>query len=291
MSIIYPGFVGYADIGGQKVRCNDFSVNIKQEALFYDHVLGLRDTTPTSIYTIKGDGGDKGPTEQYNAQKILWRPSVKLSQGGFTFPWTDINMGLLWEEARGGKTFDMDFKYACGIARRFNKCKVNSYALKVSNGDIVSSSLDIMAIHEEIIELPDGGLYTANEKIMTWDAVNITIDDDPAPNLVSFDFTINNACIPIYTAGSNASDTNPLEAKEIRVGMQQLTGTMSSYEENSLNYLDFVDTSKTIKLNFNNGEFIIKITAVFKPMEQSAAVGPVIRTLPFTGVDYNILVT
>lgn len=291
MSDIYPGFVGYAKIGDQKVRCNDFSVNVKQEALFYDHTIGLRDTIPTSIYTIKGDGGDKEDTEQYNYQKILWRPEVKLSQGGFTFPWTDLNMGLLWQEARGGKSFDMDFKYACGLARRFTNCKVNSYALKISNGDIVSSSLDIMAIHEESIDIENSILYAANEKIMTWDAVKIKIDDVDAPNLVSFDFTINNACMPIYTAGSNASDTNPLEAKEIRVGMQQLTGTMSSYEENSIDYLDFVDTSKTIKLDFDNGAFTIKITAIFRPIEQSAAVGPVIRTMAFTGVDYNILVT
>jgi hypothetical protein len=288
--VISPGFIGYADIGSTIIRCSDFNVNLKQEPIFYDHIIGLRDTIPTDIYTIKGDGGDKAADEQYNNQNILWRPSVKISQGGFSYPWMDNNIGLLWEEVRGGKSFDMSFKYTCGVARKFTGCKINTYSIKISSGDFISSSVDIMARHEELTMIPDTSIIDTSNKILTWDTVKIFIDNAEATNLVSFDLTINNSCIPIYTAGSNSNITNPLEAKDIRVGIQKLTGTITSYEENSLDYLESVDTEKNISLEFDGQAFVINLTAIFHPMTVPASIGPVIRTIPFTGVNYNILV-
>jgi len=296
MAEIYPGFIGVAIINNSigdypPARCTEFSVNVKQEPLFYDHIIGLRDTIPTSIYDIKGDEDDYGEGPS-NLQKILWRPGVKICQGGFSFPWTDDNLGLLWKEAITGASFDMNFQYACDLAREFTGCKVNSFNFKVASGDIVSSTLDIMAIHEDMADYSKETIDTP-AKILTWDSVSITSDVIDSVDIVNFDFTINNNCMPIYTAGNNVgnSDTgsgDPLEAKEIRVGMQQLTGSISFYNLDSLAYLD--DISSPTSINVNVGGFSFELTVVFKPMEQSASVGPVIRVLPFVGVDHNIAI-
>jgi hypothetical protein len=73
--------------------------------------------------------------------------------------------------------------------------------------------------------------------------------------------------------------------------MQQLTGTLSFYDENNLSYLDAISASNEITVNINNGDFSFNLTVIFNPQVQSALVGPIIRTLSFVGVDYNILVT
>jgi hypothetical protein len=292
---INPGYIGYADIGGTLVRCNDFSVNVKQEPLFYDHIIGLRDTIPTNIYDIKGPLTDPVASGTlYNPQKILWRPGVKISQGGFTFPWTDdtISSGtggspMLWEEARGAGEFDMDFYHTSDIARKFTGCKINTYSFKISAGDIVTSSMDIMAIHEESLDASGLEQISTSNKIVTWDAVSIASDIIGSNTIVSLEFSINNALIPIYTAGSNANPYNSLEAKEIRAGMQQLTGNLTFYDANSLNFLESIADANTITVSI--GDFSFNLTVIFNPMTQPAAVGPVIRTLPFTGVDYNLV--
>lgn len=296
---ILPGFVGYADINSTYVRCNDFSVNLKQEPLFYDHMVGLRDGwsvgVPT-IYDIKGDNGDQVVGGLYNKQKILWRPGVKISQGGFTFPWTDgmLDDGggtpVLWEEARGAKEFDMNFYYSCDMARKFTGCRINTYSFKVSAGDIVSSTADIMAIHMEDLDASSIGQITTSNKILTWDSVAVTCPDiiDSSTSIVSLEFNINNSLMPIYTAGNNADVTNPLEAKEIRAGMQSLTGSLSLYNTNNINYLEPIIAPKTITVDIAEGLFSFNLTVIFNPMTQTSSIGPVIRTMQFTGIDYNI---
>ena len=68
---INSGLMGYANIGGTIVRCSDFNVNQKQDPIFFDHVIGLRDSIPTSIYNIKQDNGDKDDNENYNKYKEI----------------------------------------------------------------------------------------------------------------------------------------------------------------------------------------------------------------------------
>lgn len=273
MSIV-RGYMGIADCAGQKVRCNDFNVNIKQEALFYDHTIGLRDSIPSSIRGGKGDQGNR------NDQKVLYRPGTKIIQGGFSFPWTTNSAGVLFDEAKTGGTFDMSFTYACqNLARNFKSCKVNSYTMRASQGDIVTGSIDIMAI-----SMSSGGsssLYAESEKIITWDNVNASIGGFSG-KLASFEVTINNNCIPIYTSGQNAVDLN---AKEIRIGIQTLTGNVTFFEGDDLTFVeDALETTAT----FMTENFSTMFTILLLPMTQQASTSAVLRTFQMVGIKKNV---
>ena len=63
--IANPGYMGYAQVGSYKIRCTDFNVYLKQDNIFYDHTIGLRDSVPDDILTSKGDNGS------WNVQKIF----------------------------------------------------------------------------------------------------------------------------------------------------------------------------------------------------------------------------
>ena len=280
--------MGYASLAGwPTVRCTDFSVNVKQEPLFYDHIIGLRDSIPQSIYDVKGDN------QSHNPQKMFWRPGVKLSQGSLGFPWT-INeavlhpQAVLLTQAIHGDDFDMSFYYTCGIGRKFTNCKVNSYSLKLSNGELVTSSVDIMAPHMEAHDVLTPTPITATEKLVTWDSVVITGLPNVLAEVVSFELTINNGVMPIYTAGENSSG-HKLEPKELRVGMQTVTGTVSYYTYNNLVFMEDIlgDSGTDVSITIANYP-TINLKLIFKPMEQSAATGAIIRTVQFVGVDKAI---
>jgi len=271
---INAGFIGYGNIAGKITRCNDFGVNKKQDILFYDHIIGLRDTIPTSISTIKGDGGDKNSTTQYNPQAMFYRYGTYIYQGGFTFPLTSNCANLLWEEARGGKDFNSEFFYGCNDVETYSNCKVNSYNLKIANGDVVTSSIDIIAISSNVSS-SSHSLNTTSEALLKWDDVEIKFDNTIVTDLANLEFTINNSCIPIYTA-------NKLEAGSIRVGIQRLSGIVSSYGA-----LSSFPSKIDIKIG---NSFSIKLDVLWKPTEKTASVGALIQQNPFVGNIYNIVV-
>lgn len=276
---IYPGFVGSVNVGDlDGVRCTDFSLNVNQEPLFYDHTIGLRDSIPADLRDVKGDTGE------YNQQKLIWRPSVKLSQGSFGFIWTDYSAGALWEQAKTGDDFDMEFYYTCGIGRKFTGCKVNQYSFRASAGDIVNATVDIVSKHITNLDASEIPKIERIEKIITWDVVEIAIDGYSSSQIVNLDFTINNACAPIYTAGNNISAS--LEAKEIRVGMQSLTGSVSFYLTDDINYMENISAPKKMFLSTPNWSSELNI--IMRPMQQTSSTGAIIRTYMFNGVDYNV---
>ena len=266
--------MGVADSPEGKVRCTDFSVNVRQDVLFFDHTLGLRDSTPTSLSVVKGDSG------AHNAQKKFWRASAKIVQGGFNFPLTSVNSGAMLNEAIYGGSFDMGFYYTCDMSRFLKDCKVNTYTFRAAAGEFATVSVDIMARH---MDVGSGALpYTDVEKLLTWDSFNISGLGGGAISYI--EFTVSNACMPIYTAGKNlAGDFSQLEPSTIRVGMQSLTGTFGYYTADSLDYLE---TSGEKNIIITSGAaFSANLTVLLKPMTQNAAIAaPVIRTVAFVGV-------
>lgn len=275
---VKAGYMGIADIDGQKIRCTEFSVSPKQEPLFYDHIVGLRDTTPNvdaGVFQGKADIG------ALNAQKIIWRPGVKTFQGGMSFPLTDLSGASLFNYARTGDNFSLSFQYDCGeIGRTYSSCKVNGYTFSVSAGDICNVQVDIMAI--ECVEDTFEPSYEEVEKLVTWDDVKLGGLSSPAS---AFTFTINNNCKPIYTAGGN--NILKLSPAKIRVGMQEVTGSITFYnKERDLSFMDNITDPTTITLTA--GPLETELNVIFKPIEISGRSGPVLSTLAFVGVDHAL---
>jgi hypothetical protein len=270
---IKAGFLGYAIVDGIIIRCNDFSLNPKQDVLFYDHIVGLRDSIPSSIFSGKGDIGN------LNIQRKVMRPGVKICQGGINYPM--IESDPLYMLAKTADDFDLSFNYSCNsIKRTFINCKVNNYNFTITSGDFATVSVDIIA--QTVSESESGAdLYNDEIKMITWDSFSIStpvIDSF----INSFSLTINNNCNPVYTAGANnVLNLNPLG---IRVGMQEISGTISYYSDCAP--LAGVGEPTTIQIASTG--ISEELNVVFKPQEINGSIGPMICPLNFVGINYAL---
>ena len=281
MAVICPGYVGIAEIDGTKIRCTDFNVNPSQSSSFYDHVIGLNDTVPGTPAT-KGEN-----IGVIQTQKRMWRPSPISISGGITFPATEDNIAIFFNHVKLGTYFDINFTYHKGSpskARLFKNCRVNSFSFSSTASDILNISAEVMAMDIE------GGAvstsYTDAEKHITWDKIVITSADIPVSiPIQSFNFTVNNNLQYVYSVDPNPSDSasNKFLPRDLRVGMQEVTGDMSVYLEYGVDFINQLTGMSELLLTCPG--LTTPIFVVFQPRQLPGAIGPVIRSIPFVGVD------
>jgi hypothetical protein len=285
-----PGYKGKLNIDDIDVRCTSFGVNPTQTALFYDHVIGLRDTIPTDDST-KGVI-DEASTDT-NIQKRIWRPSVRSIAGGLSFPATENSLNKFFELGRYAQYFDFSFLYYCGSednTREFEDCRVNNFDFSVNAGDIVQISVDVMG--KKVTTTTSYSNYITPEKLITWDQCGVTVNNAPfsvTPNLIQgVNFKINNNVQPIYVAGTPSINDDSLNPYDLRVGMQEVTGNLIIYLEAGQEFIPIsLTTPATITISIPGSN--IEITAVFQTNSMEGVVGPVSTSLPFVGVDRYFL--
>jgi len=282
---VKAGFRGYVELGGIIVRCTDFSVKLSQEALFYDHTIGLRDSVPDSILDTKGDDAE------WNEQKIFWRASPKLVEGAISYPLAELSADAFFLEAANGDTLDdLDLYYSCEAGKRFKFCKVNSYAFTATAGEVPSVSVGLMGAYVEDKGAPP--IYDIPEKLITWDEVDIS-GTGADEHIVSFEFSVNNNCMPIYTAGTNlgvgglADGISPLLVNDIRVGMQTVTGSVTFYNDEGP--LDtFVEEQVPLVITITAGLLTVQLNVLYLYPEREGRTNAYIRTIPFHGVELAV---
>lgn len=283
---IHPGFMGLAtltpkDTGHSfKIRCTDFGVNLEQDVQFYDHSIGLLDTieTPGTTPVTKGEQTD---SIVLNKQKTFWRPGVKIIRGSLNFP-VDLNaFSALFDLAKFGKWFSLDFAYNCKFRRSYEECRVNSMTVSITAGDILTMSMDV--IGRIYSETPNEETYKDTVKLVTWDKVNVSTTSTFSSSAVySFEMTVNNNCLPIYTSGYNTSGS--LFPKDIRVGMQEVTGVVTFYERGTAGN-PLGSTTKVDTISLKIGDWSKDLTVIYKPIQRSSSVTVPLHTLGFIGVD------
>jgi len=289
MSNVNAGYRGIAIIGDKKIRCGDFSVNQIQEPLFYNHVIGLNDTIPTDSST---KGEEVGVIQ---IQKKFMRPSTITIQGGMSFPAAktdsdDVNFQDIFNYAKYGNYFDINYKHFCESGRIFSDCRINTFDFNVTSGDTVNINIDVMGKDMENSDVLE--TYTAPEKLVTWDEITFVFDGDTGglnvtDSIQSFQFSINNNVTPIYTAKPNPEDPEVTYKnflpKDLRLGMQEVTGSITIYVKQGRDFLDTLTESGVLTITCST--FTTPIYAVFNPKQIPGLVGPVIITIPFVGVD------
>ncbi|GAG85212.1 unnamed protein product, partial [marine sediment metagenome] len=247
---VEPGYMGYALIDGGLYRCTDMSLAPSQEPVFYDHVVGLKDVLPAAGSGTKGATDEKGVS---NAQKIVWRPSTISYEGNISFPVMDIssgcssgslNLDYVFNLAKYGDTFEVVCTYNCLTGRKFTGCKINTMSFSITAGDIVTVSLQIVATGmSESLLTPEQ--FDINQKLVTWDKVivNGNVSTVNFEEMQAFSLDINNNINTIYTHGS-------LAPRELRVGMQEVGGSLTIYNKNGILFLptDAEQTQLTLEV-------------------------------------------
>lgn len=283
-NLVRAGYMGIANLGGTQVRCTSFSVNPNQDVLFYNHVIGLKDTIPSNSAT-KGEN-----LSAVNIQRKIWRPSPISIAGGISFPVTQNSLKYVFDTARQGNYFDLDFAYYCGSntnARTFNDCRVNGFDLSAQAGDIVNVNMDVVA--KNVTEKSTYAWFRTPQKLITWDKVQVQVSNAPfavnSQMINGFSFKINNNVQTIYTAGTTTTDASLLPY-DLRIGMQEVSGSLRVYLDAGRELIP-INLSKEAKISVKMPSLSFIMTVVFKSNQIEGLVGPVITELPFVGVDYS----
>jgi len=273
-SLANPGYLGIAVINGTVFRCTDMSLAPSQDIVFYDHTVGLKDVVPA-----KGDGtkGASNESEFINKQKIIWRGSTISYTGSISFPVTfygTSNLPVIFDLAKYGNSFDISLKYNCLAGRTFLGCKINSLSLNITAGDIVTVTANVigMDVEESGTEI----LFQDSQKLVTWDQVALSSKSIDVSEAQSFSMEINNNIKTIYTH-------NNLKPRELRVGMQEVHGSITLYNKHGSIILPEDGGDTTIGLIIS--DFSTDINCVLQPSAISGAISSIFSVIPFTGVD------
>jgi hypothetical protein len=177
---------------------------------------------------------------------------------------------------------DVGIMYYGSHGRTFGGCKINSYQLSVTAGEVAQFTIDFMGTQVSNIT---SGVPPTCEKLITWDVCSFTgITGD----IQSFTLTLNNNLQRMYTIGQ--ADLYPVQILE---GIRHVDGSVSAYadgdpdsfvaagadEWGAYTAASAIAVSVAAGTSFNMNANV----ALHRP-EGSATTGPAIYTVNFTGV-------
>jgi hypothetical protein len=287
-------YVGSCVIGGNVILpCTSLSSGIESSIGIMDHTIGLRDTNFTGT-NQKGpatnDSDQVGGYNQIGKKIFRYMPSVvkgKMS-GPLSVTDTSLNIGELIENAiKGTEISQIDFIYfgspdgsATKEGHQVKLAVVESLTLSVAAGDVATFDLSVISKKNE--GPPTAYKKSDCSKLLTWDQCEITSalvgGSDEVQN---FSITIKNTVIPIYVSGAESeySGTNYFGPTALRLGVQEVTGTIGTYGFNNWN-----TTADTLKFKF--GQNTHQIHVLYSPSQSSGSGSnePYVSSTPFTAV-------
>jgi len=278
---IEPGYMGVAEIGGFSVRCTDFSGDVNQEFGFYNHVIGLNDTTPADSKTKDEAIGVIQP------QRTFVKPNPLSIEGTMSFPATENNLSFFFDSIKYGTYIDeFTFYYYCRESRKFLDSRLSTFSLEITAGEILNITVGFVS--KEIEDAAGLKAYSTAEKLITWDQVDITINDaDFSSNdlLKGFTLDVTNPIEMIYTLlpSNNMSDLAP---HDLRIGMQEVSGVVTFYLRDGLDILpDCVDPAAASTIDLDIPGLNETLNVLFLPRKTSGVTNAVASTIGFVGID------
>ena len=300
------GIFGKGDLLAKYFLCTNMSSTLEQKVQFFDHILGVQDVltvgtggAPTTKKASSTTGGAGG---KVNVQKKAYRymPAIAKARmdcpvmGGGTVP---SEFEWLLNKAISGEDIEVVMTFWKNLATKVwvRKAKITSFTISMKAGEVVSFSCEITGAEY------DGTFGSSTPvdctKLVTWDRCTVQAVATEIGNLLilptmvaSFDLTINNPPIPIYTAkwSDSTDQSHGLMPQKIRLGIQEVSGTIS--------FLDSVaSTGGSVHLSgagyikFGVDVMNKKVNVVFLPPTDQANGGLYIQTVNFTGASDDVV--
>jgi hypothetical protein len=242
--ISHKSYLGTCTFAGKSMFCTNMSASIEAKPTFFDHVVGLRDT----------DSGSKGKGNLQKTQKRIYRYSPVLAKMSMSGPATSEGLKVLFDAAKKGDEIDCEMLFwKGGQGYKITKGIVSSFGMEIKAGEAVTFNAEIVGkdMSEDAIDSP--AICT---KIMVW--TDVRIKTILGANLVSFSLNINNPIKPVWTSG-DGEGTVGVEPKlfpsDLRIGIQEVTGSVTSYSANLWEGEDRIEISEAcdegIQANIN----------------------------------------
>lgn len=279
-------YMGNCILDGVVIPCSSMNSGIETSPSFYDHTIGLKDTGfDGSDVKTESTGDDVGGYKQIQKKIYRYLPAIfkcKIA-GPISDNGTKINIEDFIEAAiKGTKISSSEFIYINSFSggtpegHKVTDLYVESVNLNMVSGDV--STFDISMVSKDEPSTPTSSATSSEcSKLLTWDkcSVSCAIPGD----IQGFNLSLKNNIIPIYTSTESKTNTSQyIAAKAIRFGMQEVTGTVSTYGFNVWN-----KTSDEIAFAFGSSSW--KINVIYSPTASSASGGsePYVSSTPFHG--------
>lgn len=268
-NILRAGYTGVL-LSPTLAPVTSFNANIGQEVLFYDHIYGLKDG---------GSGlfGGKGPNGSDSGKRRFWRPGPYAPTATINMPVTEASGSAFLDQAQSGDDFDTSFAFSCeGPSVTIYSCKVNTFSITATAGDIVTINASVMGINAASSGSPAQAPET---RVVTWDEIGFY---GPSGDIYSFTLNINNNCSYVYTLGAN--NARNMRPAVIRCGMQHVTGSFSVYGDGEDNF--DIKADQTLEFDIMGNAFSLKCH--YLPIRRQSTTNQAFHTeQPFVGVgDY-----
>lgn len=264
------GYMGYGVIAGYTTRLSSCNISAKQDVLFYTHTIGLNDSGFSGSQTKGESIGSIQP------QKIFGRPSPCTISGSISFPISD-GFQSAFDSMRKGEVFTITVNYGCGFGRTFTGCRANSISFNITAGDFATATVDVLAMDET--DASAGTDYRLPQKFITWDVLAVTANGAGVNTFYGLNFQVNNSAFYIYTA----KDSNTIAPLEIRLGTQEVTGTVMGYLGSGHKFV--TRTSSPGSVSVSSSVFSADMKVMWKSDLVDSVTGPVVISVPFIGVD------
>ena len=272
-------YTGSCKIDGIVFLCTSMSSSLEQKVSFYDHTLGLRDKY-SNDFESKGPADGSGNVG--NVQKRTYRYSPALAKASISGPITSGHFQKILDKAVSGAelTVEMIYYHHNSPRTTVRKAVVSSLNMSVKSGDVATFSLEVVGA-EYVFE--SSGAISSDAKctkLVTWDACSVVMSPSASEFIESFNITINNATIPIYTSKwTTDAASGGMMPQKIRLGMQDVTGNVGMYGSGSVSNLDVGS------IDFNFGGAGKKVAVVFSNPSDTGSSGPYINSINFNGVN------
>jgi hypothetical protein len=275
-----PGFMGYVKVDNNVIRCSALNGKINQDVLSYDTIYGLLDDKTKKKGVTEGE-------KRIHPQKPFWRGGTRIAEFSFSFPCTESDYDVVWNLAKEASTFDLSMTFDCETSYSFDSPKIGSLSISATAGDIVQMSVSGIAYN--MIETT-GLSFTGSsfseeqltEKILTWDACSVSLDAYDEP-IESLSLNLKNDLKPIFTNANNSSSDDPLTMFDLRVGLQQIDGSISYFKENSIGFIDHTSEKKVLSVSIYEEEY--KLNVIDRPLDYQGRILPYLVSVPFVAVE------
>ena len=278
-------YTGSCLFNGTQYMCSSMSSVLDQKVSFYDHVLGLEDKITagtaggSSGFSDAKKGVNPTPSTSGNIQKKIYRYSPAIARASFSGPVPSVGFGDLLSAAINGTDVitEMTFWNQSALQVKVSKAKVSSLSISLKAGDVSHFSAEVVGAQYDATS--GDAPAAACAKLLTWDVCTV-LASTVSSDIASFDLTISNPTIPIYTAKwTTDTYTNGMMPQKIRLGMQEVTGTIGIYGPT----LTPSNTVGTVKFDLNGvGK---TLNCIFTTPTDNGSGGPYVRTISFVGAN------
>lgn len=275
-------YTGSCSVDGNVIMCSSMSANLDQKLLFFDHSKGLRDEFIQGQYGITKGTSASGVK---NTQKKVYRHSPALARGSISGPIPVDGFQTILDKAISGEELKLNFVYHRRHAPEIiiDRAIITSLSINLKAADIATFSMEVVGAEYNFNSSGNVSSTAECAKLITWDVCKVNptgINND----IASFNMTINNPAVPIYTSKwTTDNESGGMMPQKIRVGMQEVTGTIGFYGSADL----APPKLGVITLGFLCGVNIsdTKMAVAYYSPKDDASSGPYIKVINFVGVN------